>query len=908
MGFDWLSAPLWIGGVLLVLVAARYAVVLELLLRLRFDRGGSIPLQRQEVPRRVREILDVPARQLADFGFEYRISQAIRDGLVSTRDKPLFADLYVHPNEHCHAAVTPAEEPEPGAVCAVEFLTCYADGRQLTTLNRRLHTIPALPPDWLAEDRYLAGLDEQWALHRERMAALGGAEPVDDPLEPWRRSARLRAGYREHLVALGLARPVPGQDVWRFTLRGAWRFLRGLTEGARRAARTRPKPVGESPRVLALADAFAFGRSVAAADNAPANRPVRLLLFVASALAGALAFGVALSWQIVPALLGVLLFHELGHLAAMRLAGYRDLGVFVVPLLGAVATGRKDDATPWQRVFVYLAGPVPGLVLGAACLHYAFRMDGDLQFWLLQVGAMALALNLFNLLPFVPLDGGRVVETLLFVRFPRLRAAFVAVSAALLLAGGILLGDWVLTLVGVLVTLALPAELRVAGLVGALAERRASLAGRRGKAARAVFGALAASGRSARLGFQARVRLAKSALALLAQRAPRPIESILGLALYAAATVLPLASLLASEPMLMLAGSAAIASAGIGGPTAAAVPPPDWEARLVSAADDAARWQASFEAGRWHEDAEDTVQARRWFRRALDAAAAFPPEDLRVLDAKIALARTADEGADPVRLYREVLPAVERLQGPDRLRLAEVLEALHYAKPELPAAARIARLETALAVRESLPEMADYRIYGTRRELAGLLDRAGETGRAEALLRENALPQSGAREAGFGLQTMARRELAWFLIAHDRAAEAETLLAHVVAALDEDGSAVQAEDGLPVALAWAQLAQGRGEEAEETLRGLLERPAHQGAPMGSAARLDILLDLAEVAHRRGDREAEAKWLARAGEMLRALPAPVAENLRTHRYRAQAEAGQAWEAARWQRHAELAARL
>ena len=80
MEFDWLTAPLWIGGALLVLVAARYAVVLELLLRLRFDRGRSIPLRREEVPRNVRQILDVPARQLAEFGFEYRISQAMRDG------------------------------------------------------------------------------------------------------------------------------------------------------------------------------------------------------------------------------------------------------------------------------------------------------------------------------------------------------------------------------------------------------------------------------------------------------------------------------------------------------------------------------------------------------------------------------------------------------------------------------------------------------------------------------------------------------------------------------------------------------------------------------------------------------------------------------------------------------------
>ena len=60
----------------------------------------------------------------------------------------------------------------------------------------------------------------------------------------------------------------------------------------------------------------------------------------------------------------------------MRAFGYRELGVVVLPFLGAVAFGRKDDAGPWQKLVVLLAGPLPGLILAVVCLEIAMAGAG----------------------------------------------------------------------------------------------------------------------------------------------------------------------------------------------------------------------------------------------------------------------------------------------------------------------------------------------------------------------------------------------------------------------------------------------------------------------------------------------------------------------------------------------------
>ena len=156
----------------------------------------------------------------------------------------------------------------------------------------------------------------------------------------------------------------------------------------------------------------------------------------AALLIGTLALSVAaFLWLGFPLLfllilIGVLLFHELGHYLGMQLFGYRDVRMFFIPFLGAAVSGRKYAAPVWQEATMLLLGPLPGLALAVA-LTWLYEPAPGTELYVLVW--MLAYVNAFNLVPVTPLDGGRLVNLLFFARQPYLAAGFQ------LLAGGALL-------------------------------------------------------------------------------------------------------------------------------------------------------------------------------------------------------------------------------------------------------------------------------------------------------------------------------------------------------------------------------------------------------------------------------------------------------------------------------------
>jgi Zn-dependent protease len=140
-------------------------------------------------------------------------------------------------------------------------------------------------------------------------------------------------------------------------------------------------------------------------------------------------------------LVGVLFFHETGHYLGMRLFNYRDVRMFFIPFFGAAVSGRSTSVAGYKEAIVILLGPVPGILLGAAvgvaCLFY----DDEL---LRTTARMLLLINGFNLLPFMPLDGGRLLQLVLFSRQRHLEAIFRFATALLLMFCAWYLESWVL--------------------------------------------------------------------------------------------------------------------------------------------------------------------------------------------------------------------------------------------------------------------------------------------------------------------------------------------------------------------------------------------------------------------------------------------------------------------------------
>jgi Zn-dependent protease len=105
----------------------------------------------------------------------------------------------------------------------------------------------------------------------------------------------------------------------------------------------------------------------------------------------------------------LLLVHEMGHVIQLRREGIPASAPLFIPFLGAVVGAKSlgDDAAAEARVG--LAGPVLGTAGAAAVFAFAESADSD---FLRALAFTGFFLNLFNLVPVTPLDGGRAMAAM----------------------------------------------------------------------------------------------------------------------------------------------------------------------------------------------------------------------------------------------------------------------------------------------------------------------------------------------------------------------------------------------------------------------------------------------------------------------------------------------------------------
>ena len=148
---------------------------------------------------------------------------------------------------------------------------------------------------------------------------------------------------------------------------------------------------------------------------------------VALLAASVAVYSVMFTLEFAFALIAVLVFHEYGHLRAMKKFGLPTKGMYLIPFVGGIAVGDMPK-TRWQDVYISMMGPVYGLIMTVA--FYIVYLVTDSHFAGLVASTSAL-LNLFNLIPVYPLDGGRVVKSLVFSGRNYLAlVALLAISAA----------------------------------------------------------------------------------------------------------------------------------------------------------------------------------------------------------------------------------------------------------------------------------------------------------------------------------------------------------------------------------------------------------------------------------------------------------------------------------------------
>lgn len=141
----------------------------------------------------------------------------------------------------------------------------------------------------------------------------------------------------------------------------------------------------------------------------------------------------AWGWPFALGLVASLYVHEMGHVAALRRYGLEATAPMFLPGVGAMVRLKQRLADPVEDARVGLAGPLWGL--GAALVCAAVHAAGGTGIWAAVARAGAW-INLFNLLPLGPLDGGRAFSAL--SRGQRLGIAFVMGGAWAVTRDGLL--------------------------------------------------------------------------------------------------------------------------------------------------------------------------------------------------------------------------------------------------------------------------------------------------------------------------------------------------------------------------------------------------------------------------------------------------------------------------------------
>lgn len=117
------------------------------------------------------------------------------------------------------------------------------------------------------------------------------------------------------------------------------------------------------------------------------------------------AYALFWGWPFAVGFVLLIFIHEMGHALVLRQQGIRAGAPVFIPFVGAVIAMKELPRDAWVEALVGIGGPALGTVGAAACLGVAWVLGSGFWFGLASVGFL---LNLFNMLPISPLDGGRI--------------------------------------------------------------------------------------------------------------------------------------------------------------------------------------------------------------------------------------------------------------------------------------------------------------------------------------------------------------------------------------------------------------------------------------------------------------------------------------------------------------------
>src|ERR1700733_275442 len=132
------------------------------------------------------------------------------------------------------------------------------------------------------------------------------------------------------------------------------------------------------------------------------------LITVISMLVSTILYGLWLGPWFAVGLISMLFIHEMGHIIALRIKGYETHGPVFIPFLGALIFAPKFNNRDTEA-YIAFGGPLIETIGALACFAIWFFTGRTSEIFLL-VSYVGVSLNLFNLIPVSPMDGGRIMQ------------------------------------------------------------------------------------------------------------------------------------------------------------------------------------------------------------------------------------------------------------------------------------------------------------------------------------------------------------------------------------------------------------------------------------------------------------------------------------------------------------------
>jgi Zn-dependent protease len=455
-------------GFLMLVVAAIRVMAYRRVRALSLRAATYAVATADDVPLGLRVELEQAVTDLLPLGFQARGFARITT-VDADDERPQWHALAEHSQYGSWALITASPIPEADMPLLTTFYSLLADGRHLMSAECISHLMISSYPDTIIVDHGEINVSASWNNYRNELLKHGPSTPLADASALMTRLQALTDAYLPMLRQKNMLATAKKTGREQLSVLAAWQFVgriqRGQAALVRARSHRRRQSVGKRNILVPTAiEADAVIRFEQATDrrshggSSPIIFLVSLIAFVVAALLSD-GYGSSLAF-----IVAILLFHEFGHFMAMRICGYRDTSIFFLPLIGAAASGRKADATIPEQVFVSLMGPLPGIILGLIFLACApSQPPPQSQHLLFQSGLLLVVINLFNLLPIMPFDGGQIVNRLLFGRRPWLDFIFRSVAVVVVLGLGLSMGP-ILIYVSVFLALGLITQRQIACL------------------------------------------------------------------------------------------------------------------------------------------------------------------------------------------------------------------------------------------------------------------------------------------------------------------------------------------------------------------------------------------------------------------------------------------------------------